>query len=112
MASYTEKRLIEGILLTGTAATLYTCTAPVTKTIVKEISLCNTTAIAYTFTLHVVQTGGSVEDKNAVFKSVTIQPNETKIFGLSTVLEVGDYISAFASTTSVIAIAASGVERT
>jgi len=112
MAAYTEKRLIEGILLTGSAVTLYTCTAPSVKTIVKEISLCNTTAIAYTFTLYIVASGDTVADKNAVFDSVTMQPNETKIFGLTTVLEVGDFISAFASTTSVISLAASGVERT
>ena len=112
MAAYTEKKLVEGTLLTAAAVTLYTCTAPAAKTIVKELTLCNTTAIAYTFTLYVVQSGQVAADRYAVFKSVTMQPNETKIFGLTNVLEVGDFISALASTTGVLSISVSGVERT
>ena len=110
--AYTEKALIDGTFLTESAVTLYTCTAPVTKTIVKEITFCNTGSIAYTFTLYIVPLGQTAADRYARFKTVTIQPNETKIFGLSTVLEVGSFISALASTTSVVAISASGVERT
>ena len=112
MAAYTEKRLVEGTLLTAAAVTLYTCTAPATKTIVKELSICNTTIVAYTFTLYIVASGQVAADQYAVFKTVTMQPNETKIFGLTSVLEVGDFISALASTTAVLSIGVSGVERT
>lgn len=109
--AYTELSLIDGTLLTGSDVTLYTCTAPVVSTIIKEISVCNTTSSVYTFDIHIVPSGQTVGDQYALFKGVTMQPNETKIFGLSTVLEVGDFISGVASTTSVLAISASGVER-
>lgn len=110
---YTEKRLVEGTLLAGTISTLYTVTAPVTKTIVKEMTLCNTdNAVAYTFTLHVVPSGGSAGDANMEFKTVTLQAGETKIFGRSSVMKTGDTIQAFASTASKIAFSCSGVERT
>lgn len=112
MASYTEKRLIHGTLLTTTVATLYTCSSPVVKTIVKEIAVCNTTDIAYTFTLYIIANGQVATDRYAIFKTVTMQPNETKIFGLSSVLGVGDFIAAIASTANVLSISASGVERT
>jgi len=112
MATYTEKKLVQGTLLTGSEVTLYTCTGPVTKTIVKEISVSNTTAVMYTFILYVIPSGGSSADRYALFKGVVVQPNETKVFGLTTVLETGDSIAALASTTSVLSIAISGVEKT
>lgn len=112
MASYTEKRLVQGTFLTGTVATLYRCLSPAVSTIIKEISICNTTDSPYTFSLYVVVSGQVAADRYAVFKTVTMQPNETKIFGLSTVLEVGDFMAGLASTTNVLTVAASGVERT
>ena len=112
MASYTEKRLVQGTLLTGQAVTLYRCLSPTVSTIIKEISVCNTTDSPFTFSLYAVVNGQVVADRYAVFKTVTMQPNETKIFGLSTVLETGDFISGLASTTGVLSVAASGVERT
>lgn len=111
MASYTEKKLIPGTLLLTSVTALYTCMSPATKTIVKEISICNTTSIAYTFTLYMVANGHVASNAYAIFKTVTMQPNETKIFGLSSVLEVGDSISALASVSNVLSISASGVER-
>lgn len=109
--AYTEKRLIQGKFLTAQAVNLYECSSPAIATIVKEISICNTTSNTYTFNLYVVTSGQVAADRYAVFKTVTMQPNETKIFGLSLVLEVGDFISGQASTTNVLSISGSGVER-
>ena len=111
MASYTEKRIIQGTLLTAQAVSMYVCVAPATKAIVKEIAICNTTDTPYTFSLYVVVSGQVVANQYAIFKAVAMQPNETKIFGLTTVLEVGDSIWALASTANVLSISASGVER-
>lgn len=111
--AYTEKRLVAGSLLTGSAVTYYTCTAPVIKTIIKEMTFCNTdAATAYTFTLYLVPSGGTAADANMEFKTVTLQPGETKIFGRTDVMEVGGFIQALASTTLKIAFSCSGVERT
>jgi len=110
---YTEKRLVVGSLLTASAATYYTCTAPVVKTIIKEITFCNTdTATAYTFTFHIVPLAGTAAAANMEFNAVTLQPGETKIFGRSDVMEVGSFIQALASTNAKIAMSISGVERT
>lgn len=110
---YTEKRFVVGSLLTDAAATYYTCTAPVVKSIIKEMTFCNTDATtAYTFTLHIVPLAGSALPANMEFNAVTLQPGETKIFGRSDVMEVGSFIQAFASTTNKIAMSISGVERT
>ena len=111
--AYTEKRLVVGSLLTGSAATYYTVTSPVSKTIVKEMTFCNTdTATAYTFTLYIIPLSGSAGDASTEFKAVTLQPGETKIFGRSDVMELGSFIQAFASTNAKIAFSCSGVERT
>jgi hypothetical protein len=111
--AFTEKRLVAGSLLTGTAATYYTVTAPVVKTIIKEMTFCNTdVATAYTFTLYIVPLAGTAADANTEFKAVTLQPGETKIFGRTDVMELGSFIQALASTASKIAFSVSGVERT
>jgi uncharacterized cupredoxin-like copper-binding protein len=111
--AYTEKRLVAGSLLGGTVATYYTATAPVLKTIIKEMTFCNTdAATAYTFTLYIVPNGGTAGDSNMEFKTVTLQAGETKIFGRTDVMEQGGSIQALASTASKIAFSCSGVERT
>jgi hypothetical protein len=111
--AYTEKRLVAGSLLTGTVATYYTVTAPTVKTIVKEMTFCNTdSATAYTFNLYIVPTAGTAGDANAEFKVVTLQAGETKVFGRTCVMEVGSTIQALASTALKIAFSVSGVERT
>lgn len=113
MAAYTEKRLVAGSLLTSSAATYYTATAPVAKTIIKEMTFCNTDlTTAYAFTLHIVPLGGSAAPANMEFNAVTLQPGETKVFGRSDVMEVGSFIQAFAGTNAKIAFSCSGVERT
>jgi hypothetical protein len=111
--AYTERRLVAGSLLSGSLVTYYTVTAPVTKTIIKEMVLCNTDATtAYTFSLYIVPSAGTAGDANAEFKVVTMQPGETKIFGRTDIMEVGSFIQALASTASKIAFSCSGVERT
>jgi hypothetical protein len=111
--AYTEKRLVPGSVLTASAATYYTVTAPVVLTIIKEMTFCNTdTATAYTFTLYIVPAAGTAADANTEFKTVTLQPGETKVFGRTDVMPVGSFIQALASTTLKIAFSCSGVERT
>lgn len=109
--AYTEKRLVAGSLLTGSAATYYTCGA--IKTIIKEMTFCNTdTTTTYTFTLYIIPQGGSAGDANTEFKAVTLQAGETKIFSRTDVMESGSFIQALASTTNKIAMTISGVEKT
>lgn len=110
--AYTEKRLVLGSALTNTSADYYT-TPDVTTTIVKEIVICNTDVSARTFTMYITPTTATVPAvANTIFNLVTIQPNETKIFGLTEVLPPGYTIKALASANAVVSFAASGIERT
>lgn len=110
--AYTEKRLVRGSALTGSLATYYTATAPVLKTIIKEITFCNTHTSAVAVTMNIIPAAGSAAVANTEFSAVTLQPGETKIFGRTDVMETGDFIQAFASTAAVVAFTVSGVERT
>ena len=108
--AYTERRIVPGSLLTGSAATYYT--ASTSKVIIKEMTFCNTdTTTAYTFTLYIVPASGTAGVANMEFNAVTLQPFQTKIFGRTDIMETGSTIQAFASTNAKISFSASGVER-
>ena len=110
--AYTEKRVVAGSLLTASAATYYTVPSQA-RTIVKEMTFVNTdSSTTYTFTLYIVPSGGSASDSNVEFKTVTLQPLETKIFSRTCVMEAGSTVQALASSATKIAFSVSGVERT
>lgn len=111
MATYTPKQLIAGTALTAELVTGYT--VPVaTSTILKEIILCNTDTAVRTVTLHIIASAGSSGVLNTILNAINIQPNETKIFSLSTLMPTGTFIQAKASSAAVVSIFASGVEVT
>ena len=110
--AYLEKRVVAGGLLTASTATYYTVPATA-RTIVKEMTVVNTdTTNPYNFTLYIVPSGGTASDSNVEFKTVTLQPLETRIFSRTCVMEPSSTIQALASSASKIAFSASGVERT
>lgn len=109
---YVETRLIPGSVLTNAVASYYT-TPTSTIAILKQLTLCNTDVASRTVTLYIVpNVGDAPATKDTVLSAVTMQPNETKIFGLTDVLPTGYTIKALASISGVVAINASGVERT
>lgn len=110
--AYTEKSFVTGSALTNAAATYYTVPSTVIKAIIKEIVLCNTSTNPETVTFYIIPTAGSAAVANTELNAVTLQPNETKIFGRTRVMNVGDFIQAKASTGAVVSINVSGVERT
>jgi len=111
---YTPKDMTPGSALTAVAATYYTAPSGATdlKAIVKEIILCNTDTVARTATIYVVPSGGSAAAANTIVNSLTVLPNETRIFGLSKVMSPGGFIQALASSAGVISMAVSGIEVT
>ena len=110
--AYLEKRLVAGSLLTASAATYYTVPAQA-RTIVKEMTLVNTSSTTtHTFTVYIVPSGGSAGDANTEFKTVTLQPLETRIFARTCVMEPSSTMQALADTVSVVSFSVSGVERT
>ena len=110
--AYNEKVFVVGSALTASAATYYTAPTTIIKAIIKEIVLCNTSANPETVTFYVIPSAGSAAVANTELNAVTLQPNETKIFGRTRVMNVGDFIQAKASTNAVVSMNVSGVERT
>ena len=110
--AYTEKSFAQGSALTNALVTYYTAPASVIKSIVKEMTFCNTSASPVTFTLNCVPSAGAASVGNTQFNLVTLQANETKIFGRTLVMNPGDFIQALASVGAVVSMNISGVERT
>jgi hypothetical protein len=90
------------------AANIYT-TPNATATIVKQILLCNTAALAQTATLYVAAFGAATAAKT-IFKAISLDPSETLILNLSLVLAAGEIISGSA-TDAGVTITISGIEE-
>ena len=110
--AYNEKSFTQGAALTTGLVTYYTAPSNILKAIVKEMLFCNTSASPVTFTVSYVPSGGSSSASTTQFAAVTLQANETKIFGRTLVMNPGDFIQALASTGAVVSMNISGVERT
>lgn len=107
MTTNTIKQLVAPTALSATTTTtLYTAPAS-TKTIIKEILLCNTDTVARTVTMF-VGTGSAVA--NTILSALSLAPGETKFITLSTVLNTGEFIKGGASSASVVSCTISGVE--
>lgn len=90
MANLTPKSLYVG---NDTASNVYTVSSSTgSYTIVKTITVCNTTAGAATFDLHILGGSGTPGNNNAIFKSFTINSYETISIDSTTVLDAGNKI--------------------
>ena len=94
------KNLYKGTLA-NSSATLYTVPA-LTKTILKEIVLCNKTALDATVTV-------TLDGINIVCGK-TIAKNDTYVIEFHSIVEAGKIIAALAGTASAIDIYISGIE--
>lgn len=106
------KRLVPGTLLTASLTTLYTVPSSVLSATAKQMLICNTDTSARTVTVNVVPANGTASPANTIFDAISLQPKETKIFGLTDVLAVGGFIQAKADVTDKVAITVSGMENT
>lgn len=107
----TQKRLFgPDALTTTTTATKYTVPAS-TKTIVKQVILCNATANAVTATVHCVPSGSSAAASNLILNAVALAANETIMLSMSLVMTTGDTIAAGCSTNSAVTMTVNGVEE-
>lgn len=103
----TLKKISHTLLSTTTTTLLYTIPA-LTKTVMKEVVLCNTDTVVRTVTMQAGPTTGLAD---RFLSAVVIQPGETKGIGLSTVLLPGDSITGGASLGGVVSCIISGVEQ-
>lgn len=84
------------ISTTPTVDTIYTVPS-LTRTIVKDIDLSNTSAAALTVTIYLVESGGSPGAANTLIPGITIAPNGMTQWTGSQVLNAGDSIRTTAS---------------
>ena len=101
--------LIEGAELTGSAATYYT-SPTATTTIIDNLTLTNTDSSSHTVTLYLVANGGTAGTANTILSAISVGSNTClQVSALQYhVLAPGDFISALASSASVVIIRASG----
>lgn len=107
----TNKNLNEGAQLTASAATYYTAPSN-TRTVLKKVTVCNSTAGAVTFTAYKVPSGGTAGVTNIVTSAKSIAAGATyEAFELENhVLMPGDTLQAFAGSAASLTMAVSGIE--
>ncbi len=88
------KRVGPAAMPTGAAASVYE--AP-ERIVIREYTLCNTTAGTLAVTLHVVVVGGSANAGNQILPALTVPANDTIVVKAPTVLNSGEKIFALAS---------------
>lgn len=102
------KQLHQSVLTSTLTTPLYTVPGS-TKTIAKEVLICNTGAANINVTLYM---GDGTAIKNTILDALLVNAGATKFITLSTVLEAGEIISGGDSAGSVASITISGVEIT
>lgn len=108
--AYTPKRLYTG-QPASTATTLYTAPAS-TTTIIKSITMVNTTAGSANVSVSIVPSGDTASTANRIISSLPLAGNATVMFENIGMMNTGDFISALQGTTSAISVHISGVEVT
>lgn len=102
--------LVPATAVTASFVTLYT-TPTLTRTLLKSIDVCNTTAGALTVFISLVATAGSPGTANALYSGYSIAANTTLSWRGLQVLVAGTFISVKGSSTG-LTITASGGEAT
>ena len=96
--------------ITGSIATLYTVPA-LTRALLKDLDICNTTAGALTVDVHLVPSGGSATTANALLYGYSINGNATLQWTGTQGVNAGATIQVKASGLG-CTITASGAEAT
>lgn len=111
----TPKRLIAGFALTTSWAYPYQAPVTVLSSTVKQLIVCNTDAVTRTFYYAVTATTGAPTVAQTMFNAVTLQVNESKVFGLTDVMPSGYYIQCKAGEAGggdLVSLTVSGMEST
>ncbi len=96
--------------ITAAATTLYTVPAS-TRTMVKDLDICNTTGGTLTVDVYLVPSAGSAATTNALLYGASVTANSTLQWAGTQVLNTGDTIQIKASGLG-LTITASGGEAT
>ena len=93
--------------VTAATTTIYTVPA-LTRAMVKDIDLCNTTAGALTVNVHLVPSGGAAGTGNALFYGVSIAANTTLQWTGVQIMNAGDTIQVQGSALGITASVSGG----
>ena len=107
----TNKALVEGAQLATSATAEYTAPGN-TTTILKKVTVTNTTSSAQTVTIYLVASGGSAGASNCITSAQTVAANAVyEAYECENhVLMTGDSIQALASAASSLTLRVSGIE--
>ena len=109
----TVKTLVAPLQMQATQTTQYT--APTgTRAIIDKATVTNTDTVVRTFSVNLVQSGGSASNSNLVIDTRAVQPDETylcpELVGQS--LDPAAFLSTIASAATALTLRVSGREIT
>ena len=93
--------------LTATVAVIYT-TPALSKTYVKQIDICNTTAGALTVNVHLVPVSGTAGTANAIYYTFSVAANSVLQWKGIQVMNAGDTLQAKGSANGLTLTASGG----
>ena len=93
--------------ITTSASALYT-TPALTRALIKEISVVNTTGVAATFDIYLVPSGGTAGTANALFYQQPLAAKATLQWNGLQVLNAGDTLQVKASASGLTVVASGG----
>lgn len=108
----TVKTLVPPKQLEATQTTQYTATSA--KALIDKATVTNTDTVNRTFSVNIVQSGGSATNANLIIDDRTVVPGETYLCPelIGHELDPGAFISTVASATTALTLRVSGREIT
>lgn len=102
--------LVPPLQMQATQTTQYTATG--VRAIIDKATVTNTDTVARSFSVNLVQSGGSAGNANLVIDTKFLQPDETYLCPelVGHVLSVGGFISTIASAATALTLRVSGRE--
>lgn len=106
----TPKVLVPPLQMQAVQTTQYTATA--VKAIIDKATVTNTDTVNRTFSVNLVQSGGSATNANLIIDDKTVVPGETYLCPelVGQTLDPGGFISTIASAATALTLRVSGRE--
>jgi hypothetical protein len=106
----TVKTLVAPVQMAATQTTQYTATA--VRAVIDKATVTNTDTVSRTFSVNLVQSGGSASNSNLIVDTRTVQPDETYTCPelVGQVLDPGAFMSTIASAATALTLRVSGRE--
>jgi hypothetical protein len=108
-ADYTNTKLANPATLTTSPVVYYTVPSN-SRTILTAMTVVNYATGSVSMSLHLVPSGGTVDNTNVLLPNVTISANSLANFNFGQILLVNDTVQAYASIASSVTIHLSGIQ--